>query len=93
MSQKTRAHLIITGKVQGVFFRAETCRAATLYGVTGWVRNLPDKTVEAVTEGNAVDVESLINWCKKGPPLSRVDDVLVHSQDYQGEFDDFSIAY
>lgn len=93
MSEKARAHLIITGKVQGVFFRAETCRAANLYGVTGWVRNLPDKTVEAVVEGDAIDVQSLIDWCKKGPPLSRVDDVQVRSQDYQGEFNDFSIVY
>ncbi len=93
MSEKARAHLIITGKVQGVFFRAETCRAAEIYGVTGWVRNLPDKSVEAVVEGDAEDVQSLINWCWKGSPHSVVDEVQVRHQDYQGEFDGFRIAY
>jgi acylphosphatase len=93
MDQNARAHLIVSGRVQGVFFRAETRRAAQQYGVTGWVRNLGDGTVEAVVEGEKADVISLINWCKKGPPISRVDDVKVDWQDYQGVFDAFNVKY
>ncbi len=93
MEENTRAHLIITGRVQGVFFRAETRRAAQLVGVTGWVRNRRDGTVEVVIEGPKNDVLSLINWCRKGPPSSRVDDVTVGWQDYEGAFGTFDINY
>jgi acylphosphatase len=93
MEEKVRAHLIISGRVQGVFFRAETMRAANLYGVTGWVRNLRDGTVEALSEGKKGDVVSLINWCKKGAPASRVDDVMVDWQSYEGAFDAFDVRY
>ena len=93
MEEKARAHLIISGRVQGVFFRAETQRAAGMYGVTGWVRNRPDGTVEAVAEGSRTDVVSLINWCKNGPPIARVDDVEVDWQDFEGTFDAFTIKY
>mgnify|MGYP000642799426 CR=1 FL=1 len=93
MEEKARAHLIISGRVQGVFFRAETQRAAQSYGVNGWVRNKPDGTVEAVAEGEKNDLLSLINWCKKGPPASRVDDVAVSWQDHEGTFDAFDIKY
>lgn len=93
MQEKARAHLIIAGRVQGVCFRAETKRAAHLYGVHGWVRNQRDGTVEAVVEGDRTDVISLINWCKQGPPISRVDDVKISWQDYEGVFDAFHIKY
>lgn len=93
MEEKTRAHLVISGRVQGVFFRAETQRAAELYGITGWVRNKPDGTVEAVVEGARPDVVSLINWCKNGPPISRVDGVDVNWQDHESAFDAFTIRY
>ena len=93
MAKKTRVHMIISGRVQGVCFRAETQRAAQLYGVNGWVRNQPDGTVEAVAEGDAADVQSLINWCRKGLPVSRVDDVQVRWQDYEGAFETFKITY
>ena len=62
MADKARAQLIISGRVQGVFFRAETQRAAQIYVVTGWARNLRDGTVEVVVEGDKTDVLSLINW-------------------------------
>lgn len=93
MGEKARAHLIISGRVQGVFFRAETSRAAGIYGAFGWVRNVPDGTVEALIEGEKNDVVSLINWCKKGPPASRVDNVTVDWQDYEGAFDAFDVRY
>jgi acylphosphatase len=91
METNARAHLIVSGRVQCVFFRAETQQAAMCYGVSGWVRNKRDGTVEAVVEGQKNDVISLINWCKTGPPRSRVENVDVSWQDYLGAFDGFSI--
>jgi acylphosphatase len=93
MEANARAHLIVSGRVQGVFFRAETQQAAMRYGVSGWVRNKRDGTVEAVIEGEKNDVISLINWCKTGPPHSRVEKVDVSWQDFQGAFTDFSVTY
>ena len=93
MEEKARAHLIVSGRVQGVCFRAETQHAAGLYGVTGWVRNRPDGTVEAEIEGPKKDVLALINWCKTGPPISRVDSVDVTWREYQAEFPEFGIRY
>ncbi len=93
MEAKARAHLIVSGRVQGVCYRAETQQAASLFGVNGWVRNKPDGTVEAVVEGAAGDVRSLINWCKTGPDISRVAKVAVTWQDYLGEFTEFRVRY
>jgi acylphosphatase len=93
MEKKVRAHVIISGRVQGVFFRVETQRAAEKYGVFGWVRNRPDRTVEAVFEGDPQRVEAVIDWCKKGPNLSYVENVEVKWQDYKGEFERFDITY
>ena len=86
-----RAHLIIKGLVQGVFFRASTIECARAENCTGWVRNRPDGTVEAIIEGEEDAVKRVIEWCRTGPPMARVDDVLVTWEDYCGEFDDFSM--
>ncbi len=67
-----RAHVWITGRVQGVFFRQETARAARTRGVAGWVRNLPDGRVEAVFEGEAGAVDALLSWAAAGPPMANV---------------------
>ncbi len=88
-----RARVIVEGRVQGVFFRANTADVAARHNVKGWVRNNPDGTVEAVFEGAEEDVKELILWCRKGPPGARVDDVRVKWEDYTGEFDDFRIDY
>lgn len=93
MEKKARAHLIVSGRVQGVCFRDETQRAARTFGVSGWVRNKRDGTVEAIVEGAKKDVISLINWCNTGPPISRVEKVEVSWQDYLGEFSEFGIKY
>lgn len=93
MESNVRAHVIISGRVQGVFFRAETQQAALRLGVCGWVRNRADGTVEAVFEGDAQSVEKAIEWCHQGSPMARVTDVSVQRQDFSGEFDDFSITY
>ncbi|MFZ0927908.1 MAG: acylphosphatase [Syntrophobacteraceae bacterium] len=90
--KKHRAHVWITGRVQGVFFRAYTRDAAHRIGVTGWVRNLPDGRVEAVLEGEADKVEKMIEWCREGSPMSRVDRVEVLEEVYTGDFDRLEIA-
>lgn len=93
MDEKKRAHLIIFGRVQGVFFRAETQRAANQIGASGWVRNKMDGTVEAVVEGDANKVIETIEWCKKGSPRSHVEKVDVTWQEYKNEFNGFSVRY
>lgn len=72
-----RARVLIAGRVQGVFFRHEAARRARGSGVGGWIRNRPDGRVEALFEGPDQEVESLIDWCRTGPPHARVDDVEV----------------
>jgi len=86
-----RAHAIIRGRVQGVFFRGETQQAARNIGVTGWVRNKTDGTVEAVFEENPDQVSRILEWSKRGPPLSHVTAVEVRWEEFTGEFDGFRI--
>lgn len=93
MTEKVRAHLTINGIVQGVFFRMETQRAAEKYGVSGWVRNKRDGSVEAVVEGEKNPVESLIEWCRQGPPRATVNDVNIRWEEFQGEFSDFRVRH
>lgn len=94
MESKVCAHVIITGRVQGVFFRMETKRAAEQRQVMGWVKNRTDGTVEALFEGEKENVESVLRWCQdEGPPLSKVQNVLVNWKDYSGWFTNFQIVY
>jgi acylphosphatase len=86
-------HVYISGKVQGVFFRAETQRTAIGFKLTGWVRNMDDGCVEAVFEGENSDVEKMIEWCKVGPPSARVEDITTVEEHYTGGFSDFSIKH
>ncbi|GEM_PF-62992 len=88
-----RIHLIIKGRVQGVFFRDSTRQVARSLGVTGWVKNRWDGTVEVVSEGPEDKVRELIKWCHKGPPAARVDGVDVKKEEFLGEFDSFDIVY
>ena len=90
---KVRAHVVIDGRVQGVCFRLDTRRVAAQERLTGWVRNLPDGTVEAVFEGDEEDVKSMLKWCEKGPSLARVSNVSLKWEPYTGEFDRFEITY
>jgi acylphosphatase len=90
---KVRAHVFVSGRVQGVFFRSETRREAKKRGVKGWVRNLRDGRVEAVFEGEEEDVKELIEFCKRGPPGARIMHVDVMWETYAGEFRDFQIRY
>jgi len=93
MAEFVRAHVIISGRVQGVFFRMKTLEEARKSGVSGWVRNKYDGTVEAVFEGEKALVDSVIQWCRQGPPMSKVDNVKLERQSYTGEFSGFSIRY
>jgi len=93
MSDKIRSHVVIAGKVQGVCFRMETKRTADRFNVCGWVRNKRDGTVEAVFEGKMSDISSVIEWCKKGPPHSKVMRVDVEEGSYSGEFEGFNIRF
>jgi acylphosphatase len=88
-----RAHVFVSGLVQGVFFRMHTKRMADSLNVTGWVRNLPDGRVEAVFEGRRKEVEKMVEWCKRGPSGAVVKDVNVTWQEYRGEFKNFRIIY
>jgi len=74
MSKKT-VHVYIRGRVQGVFFRANTKEQAEKQGVQGWVRNMTDGRVEALFEGDARAVDAMVDWCHKGSPLSNVKEV------------------
>jgi acylphosphatase len=93
MTVNTQAHVIISGCVQGVFFRAETQRTAQQLGVTGWVRNLRDGTVEALFEGPSQAVQQAIDWCWQGSPMSKVRDVKIQMDEYKGSYEAFSIRY
>lgn len=87
----TRAHLRISGNVQGVFFRANTREQSQQQGVTGWVENKADGTVEAVLEGDEDAVEAVVDWAKTGPPRASVDDLQVEWKSGEREYDDFRI--
>lgn len=88
-----RVSVIIEGRVQGIFFRANTQSVALQNNVTGWVKNRFDSSVEAVFEGKKEDVERVILWCRVGPEGAKVDRVKITLEDYTGEFNSFSISY
>ncbi|MCU4739983.1 acylphosphatase [Natronoglomus mannanivorans] len=89
---RTRAHVFVSGTVQGVFYRATTRDTAGEHGVDGWVKNLEDGRVEAVFEGPTEAVESMVEWCHEGSPAADVADVEAEYEDPQGE-DGFEIRY
>lgn len=93
MEKNLRAHVIISGRVQGVFFRMNTVRAANRFGVFGWVKNRRDGNVEAVFEGDKDSVNAMIGWCYTGDPPAIVADVDIEWQAYTGEYNSFDITY
>ena len=90
---KVRAHVFISGRVQGVFFRSTAKEWADELGIKGWIRNLPDGRVEAVIEGDKDKVDEMLELLRRGPPLAVVEDFKINWEDYRGEFKDFRIIY
>ncbi|HVP26802.1 MAG TPA: acylphosphatase [Candidatus Bathyarchaeia archaeon] len=90
---KARAHALVSGRVQGVFFRSETKHEAERCGVKGWVRNLSDGRVEAVFEGEEESVRRLVEFFERGPPDAEVTSADVVWEPYRGEFKGFEIRY
>jgi acylphosphatase len=93
MCIKKKAHVIISGRVQGVFYRDSTKQKAEQLNVKGWVRNLNNGSVEAVFEGDEKAVNDLIKWCYKGSRLAKVIDVDVNFKTFSNEFNSFSVRY
>lgn len=91
MGQK-RIHLVVRGRVQGVYFRATAQREARQHGLSGWVKNRSDGSVEIVAEGEEDDVKDFLSWAHAGPSTARVDDVEVRWRSYTGEYTDFRIT-
>ena len=91
MAQK-RIHLMIRGRVQGVFFRQSSVREARRLGLTGWVKNRPDGAVEVVAEGEEDQVKDFLGWAQHGPSTARVDKVDTRWRSYTGEFAAFEIG-
>jgi len=88
---KTRVHLYISGRVQGVFFRDSAQQTAQSAGVTGFVKNLRDSRVEVVAEGEDEAIQKLVQWCHSGPPAASVESVEIHYEPYNGEFFIFEV--
>jgi len=88
---KSRIHVFLSGRVQGVFFRDFTRRWAQILGLTGWVRNVFDGRVEVVAEGEEEKLKMLLEKLKEGPPLARVENMEVSWEDYKAEFNDFTV--
>lgn len=86
-----RMHLLVQGKVQGVWFRDSTRRQAETLGLGGWVRNLPDGSVEVLVEGPEEGVRTLVRWCRQGPPRARVMGVLETEEPWREEFSRFEV--
>jgi acylphosphatase len=93
MMDSRRIHAVVHGEVQGVAFREYTRREASRLGLLGWVRNLPDGSVEVVFEGTADQAESLLSWLATGSPFSQVSRVEYKEETCQGEMRPFFIRY
>jgi acylphosphatase len=91
--EKVRAHIYVSGRVQGVYYRKNARRSALSLGLTGWVRNLPDRRVEAVAEGERDQVEEFLGWCREGPTMAIVRNVEVAWERATGEYETFSVIH
>jgi len=88
-----RIRIIVTGKVQGVFFRQALKVMAKKNNVFGWVKNLKNGRVEAVLEGDEEKINRLVEWSHGGPANARVEDVEIHNEKFSGEFKKFDVLY
>jgi acylphosphatase len=92
VEENTRVHLLIEGRVQGVFFRASAQAEASRLGLTGWARNRPDGAVEIVAEGKRKKLDDWIAWCRHGPRGAGVENVRIEWEEFSGEFSAFRIT-
>ena len=88
-----RVHVIVQGRVQGVYFRASTRDRARRLGLSGWVHNCRNGSVELIAEGEKAKLEQLVTWCHSGPPGAVVTNVEVEWQEGTGEFVGFAVKY
>ncbi len=93
MSENKRLHVIVTGRVQGVFFRAYTKETAAQMGLSGWVRNRNDGTVEALIEGEKDAVDKMLKWFHQGSPHSVVESVEATEETPVGDSSTFEVRY
>ncbi|HNV86092.1 MAG TPA: acylphosphatase [Candidatus Omnitrophota bacterium] len=90
---RARAKVLISGKVQGVFFRAFAKDEARRLRLGGWVSNLSQGNVELLLEGEKGALDQMIEWCRKGPSRARVERVSVEWEEYRGEFPEFNVKF
>lgn len=90
---KKNVHITINGKVQGIWFRANTKQKAEQLGITGWVKNIPNGSVEAIFEGEENCIKEMIDWCQHGPPQAKVENIEIKEQSITNGFDEFLIKY
>ena len=90
---KIRVTVIVRGRVQGVGFRHYTAKTAARRQVTGWVMNLEDGSVQACFEGEEEEVRAMVQWCRRGPDLAQVEELIEQPGDYTGEFSGFSTRH
>jgi len=91
--KQQRVRLLVSGNVQGVFFRQALKVVAKKNNVSGWVRNLNDRRVEAVLEGDSKSINSVIEWTRIGPANSRGDNIEVSNEEFKNEFSMFDVLY
>ena len=92
MAVKT-IHAVVSGRVQGVYFRAYTLEEAQKYGLSGWVRNLPDGSVETIISGDAAQVDRMVSWLYMGSPMSEVRQVTIDELESDQQYSGFQIRY
>jgi acylphosphatase len=88
---RERAHVYVSGQVQGVFFRDSARKKAEQLGLAGWVENLPDGRVEALFEGAQEKVREMIQWCEEGPPHATVEEVDAEFEDIEESLEGFEV--
>jgi len=93
MSDKIQIKVVIRGRVQGVFYRVETKKKADQLNIKGYVKNLPDGSVEAVFEGNNAVVNKMLDWCDQGPPAASVENIFRENLEGLSNFEAFLIKY
>ncbi len=88
-----QAHLKITGRVQGVFYRSNAQKQAKILDLTGYIKNMPDDSVEAIVQGEKESIELFIEWAKEGPSSAKVNNVAVNWQPLEQKLPSFRINY